>query len=71
MKRDKTENAISPKCEYCAYGRLAPDGETVLCPKKGVVSREDKCRRFQYDILKRKPRKAPALSSYSAEDFEL
>lgn len=71
MKQDKTKSEISPKCEYCVHGRLSPDGETVLCPKKGVMRREDSCRRYQYDILKRKPRKAPELPSFSAEDFEL
>lgn len=71
MKRDKSKSEISPKCEYCVHGRLAADEETVLCPKKGIMRLDDACRRFQYDILKRKPRKAPELSGYSAEDFAL
>lgn len=67
--REKQE--IAPKCEYCRYGRLSPDGETVLCEKKGVVERDGTCRRYKYDILKRQPRRRPEMPVFSAEDFEL
>lgn len=62
---------IAPKCEYCRYGRLSPDGETVLCEKKGVVERDGTCRRYKYDILKRQPKRRPEMPAFSAEDFEL
>lgn len=62
---------IAPKCEYCVHARPSPDGETVLCPKKGVMEKDSKCRKYKYDILKRRPKKKPKLQEFSAEDFEL
>lgn len=71
MKDRFLNTKIDPKCEYCEHGRLSPDGETVLCPKKGVVARDFSCRRFRYDIMKRTPRKPPKPRSFSEEDFKL
>lgn len=71
MKQGKAENEIAPKCEYCAHGRLSPDGETVLCTKKGVVERDSCCRKYKYDILKRQPKRKPKMQTFSTEDFEL
>ena len=68
-KQAKVE--IAPKCEYCVHARPSPDGETVLCPKKGVVEKDSKCRKYKYDILKRQPKHKPKLQEFSAEDFEL
>lgn len=65
-----TEN-ISPACAYCLIGKPAPDGETVLCPKKGVVAKDYSCKKFKYDIMKRVPKKSPKLQSFSQEDFSL
>lgn len=31
------KKSIPPACEYCSRGSCAPDGKTVLCPKKGVM----------------------------------
>lgn len=70
MKRNE-QDAITPKCEYCAHARPSPDGETVLCAKKGVVAKDGCCRRYKYDILKRQPRRAPKLPEFDAADFEL
>lgn len=68
-KNEKVE--IAPKCEYCVHARPSPDGKTVLCPKKGVMEKDSKCRKYKYDILKRQPKKKPKLQEFSAEDFEL
>ena len=65
-----TEN-IEPKCEYCQFGKLSADGETVLCPKKGVMNKNSKCRKYRYDIMKRVPRRAPKLPSFEKDDFSL
>ena len=67
----KPKQEIAPKCEYCAYGRRSPDGETVLCEKKGIVTRDRVCRKYKYDILKRIPKRKAKLPTFSAEDFEL
>ena len=60
-----------PKCAYCAKGRLSPDGESVLCPKKGITSPQDSCRSYKYDVMKRIPEKAPVIQSADTKDFEL
>lgn len=62
---------IPPACEYCAYGRKATDPRMILCEKKGVVSPQDHCRRYEYDPLLRVPRRQPRLPSFSPEDFSL
>ena len=33
------KKSIPPACEYCTRGSGAPDGKTVLCPKKGVMQK--------------------------------
>lgn len=65
------EKDISPSCSYCAHGKTAPDGETVLCRKNGVVEKDFSCRKFSYDVLKRQPRRPRPLDKFNAEDFEL
>lgn len=62
---------ISPACEYCALGRPSPDGETVLCIKKGVVKKDFHCRKYKYDIMKRVPKRAPEMQTFDSEDFSL
>lgn len=59
-------------CEYCARGTKLDD-DSVLCAKKGVVSADGECRKFQYDPCKRVPPKAKALDfvKYDLEDFSL
>ena len=46
-------------------------GETILCPKRGVVVPYYSCRKFFYSPLKRVPKRLPALPSYSEEEFKL
>lgn len=65
------KNAYEAVCKNCKYGRLSPDGENVLCVKKGVVEPDGKCRRYSYDPLKRVPRKAPVLMTADPSDFDL
>lgn len=66
------QKSIEPRCAYCARGS-ALEKDTVLCPKKGVVSAGGSCRAFKYDPLKRVP-PAPAQADFSKlkeEDFSL
>lgn len=65
-----TEN-VPPCCIYCLFGNPAPDGESMLCTKKGVVAKDFSCKKFKYDIMKRVPKKAPKLQSFSQEDFSI
>ena len=62
---------ITPACEYCGRGRPTASGETILCPKRGVVVPYYSCRKFFYSPLKRVPKRLPALPSYSEEEFKL
>lgn len=71
MKDKLFDPEISPKCEYCETGRASADGETVLCPKRGIVARDYCCRKFKYDIMKRIPKKRLRMQNYSEDDFRL
>ncbi len=62
---------IQPACEYCSLGRRSSDPRMILCEKQGVVSPYFHCRRFDYDPLRRIPRRPPRLPSFSPEDFSL
>lgn len=64
-------NTVDPACIYCRSGRPSPDNVMILCRKYGPVAPFYQCRKFQYDPLKRVPKKQPKLPSYSAEDFQL
>ena len=60
MKK-KYESELIKSCEFCRFSsEITVTGE-MLCEKKGVVVRDACCRKFVYDPLKRRPRKAPAI----------
>ena len=63
---------IERNCAYCKFGTAIED-DKILCVKKGVVSAEKPCWKFQYDPCKRIPVKAKALDfkKYDDEDFSL
>lgn len=63
---------IPHACAYCAYGGKVDDA-TVLCRKKGFVDASSRCRRFQYDPLRRVPPRTQVqdFSKYKDEDFSL
>lgn len=65
------KNAYEAICRNCKHGRLSPEGDTVLCVKKGIVDPDGSCRRYSYDPLKRVPRKMPAVREANPEDFDL
>lgn len=58
-------------CRHCKNGRLAPDKESVLCIKKGIVDPDGKCRRYVYDPLKRIPKKPLKVETANPSEFEL
>ncbi len=70
MQRLFSKN-LSPACEYCDFGRLTVDENSVLCSKNGVMSPLSSCRHFKYDPLKRRPKRQPKLKEFSKEDFEI
>jgi len=71
MKKKLIGENVEPKCEYCQFGAAAPDGLTVLCPKTGVSDKDASCKKYRYDPLKRVPRPAPEMLSFTADDFSL
>lgn len=63
---------IERSCIYCAFSAKM-DSEHMLCTKRGVVSADTACRKFQYDPFKRIPPRPKALdfSKYEEDDFSL
>ena len=63
---------IERSCSYCIHGTALEDGQ-VLCIKKGLMRKEDSCRKFRYDPCKRIPGKQKALdfSRFEDNDFSL
>lgn len=63
---------IEKSCAYCKYG-VKLDDDTVLCAKKGLRTLPDKCRKFDYDPIKRIPLKPKPVDfqKYDLEDFSL
>ncbi|MBR5112027.1 MAG: hypothetical protein IK097_01215 [Clostridia bacterium] len=70
-KKLLNKNKYPAKCEYCARGRLSPDGKSVLCPKKGLTDLYDSCRAYKYDVLKRVPAKQQIINPADPKDFEI
>ncbi|HZJ78808.1 MAG TPA: hypothetical protein VFD52_08430 [Clostridia bacterium] len=62
---------IPPSCSYCIYGRLSPDGECILCIKKGVMRTDSSCRKFKYNPLNRRPKEKPLIPEMDEKEFEL
>lgn len=58
-------------CECCDKGTVGEDGESIFCPKMGVMEKHSNCKRFVYNPLKRVPKKMPSLPEYSKKDFEI
>lgn len=71
MKDKMLGGNISPKCEYCEFSTPTNDGDTVLCPKKGVVSKDWCCKKYKYDIFKREPKLHQTAPEFSKSDFEI
>lgn len=64
-------DTVEKICKNCAHGRHTPDGDGVLCVKKGVMLPFSSCRKFEYDPLNRTPAQPVDFGGYSAEEFKL
>lgn len=62
---------ISPACQYCVHGQFFEHTNEVFCLKRGVTDPTDSCRKFEYDVLKRTPKRIIAKNDFKPEDFEL
>ena len=74
---ERVENMLFRKrmkksCSYCRFGTSLEDDQ-ILCTKRGVVDAGSKCRKFEYDPIKRIPGKPKALdfSKYEDVDYSL
>ena len=63
---------IEKSCSYCRFGTALEDSQ-ILCTKRGVVDAGGKCRKFEYDPIKRVPSKPKTLDfgKYVDVDFGL
>ena len=46
---------MTPKCDYCRFGKRAKDGNKVICEHRGLVDTTYSCSKFVYSPLKRIP----------------
>ncbi len=71
FKKPIAGKTIPAACEYCAHGRRARNPQIILCNKNGAVSPFYHCKKYEYDPLRRIPKRMAKLPSFSAEDFSL
>ena len=71
MKKLFGKKDIPASCSYCVHGRIAPNKESILCKKAGLVDVDYSCKKFKYDPLKRQPRRPKPIVKYDEEAFSL
>lgn len=71
MRRLFRAEEYEPACEFCRYGKKSPDGGSVLCSLRGVMRMQSRCKKYEYDPVKREPQRSPALPEFDPEQFML
>ncbi len=71
MAKSVLNKKIPKSCDYCFYGRKSSAFDVILCKYKGPVTKENRCRKFEYDPLKRVPNLAAEMPKFTKEDFSL
>ncbi len=71
MKKLFGKKDISASCSYCTHGRIAPNKESILCKKSGLVDLDYSCKKFKYDPLKRQPTRPRPITTFDEEEFSL
>lgn len=71
MPKSILNKSITKSCDYCFFGRKSSAFEIILCRFKGPVSKENFCKKYKYDPLKRTPKKTAKLPNFDCNDFEL
>lgn len=63
----------NPRCSFCAHSNSNKESGNILCDIKGTVPADYACKKFKYDIFKKKikPRKAKKMPSFTPDDFSL
>ena len=69
MKAKLFKSDIPRLCRHCVFSREFDSEIEVLCAKRGVVNKNDCCRKYTYDVTKRVPQKAVLSGNYKSEDF--
>lgn len=63
--------SIAKRCEYCRHATTYHGSDVLFCKYRGVVEPNNNCRKYKYDILKRKPLKQSISNDYEKSDFIL
>ncbi len=71
MAKSPFNKKLEKHCEYCVYGNTLNFDNQIICKKRGVTDKADKCRSYKYDPLKRVPVKIKLADGYTEEDFKL
>ena len=71
MNHGKSGKDLPPKCEYCTHCIPTQQADTALCRFRGVTAPDGACKKFDYDPLKRVPRRPAPLPAFSEEEFKL
>ena len=60
-KEQKETLDIRSLCALCEHASPTIHEDEMLCTYNGVVSSDGCCRKFRYDLLKRKPARKPSV----------
>lgn len=71
MSKSVFSKDISPACGHCIFGKTSEYSDEIFCLKHGVTERNDACRHYKYDVLKRTPNRIKPVSDFKPEDFEI
>ena len=69
MKAKLFKKDIPRLCRHCLHSREFDSATEVICAKRGIVEKNDCCRKYRYDVTKRVPQKTVLASDYKPEDF--
>ena len=58
---------IAEVCAYCEHAVPLLGEDTVLCRKNGIVSADYCCKKFSYDLFKRKPMRRRSAEPFFSE----
>ncbi len=64
---------VSRICATCKYASPLCSTDDMMCQKKGLVSSDFSCKRYDYNRLMKLPPRKRSLSTdrFSPEDFEI
>ncbi len=71
MAKPLFNKSISPSCAHCMHGRTSEYTDEIFCIKRGITNKNESCRHYKYDVLKRIPTRIKPAADYTPEDFKL